>query len=439
MKTVALITFGCAKNLVDSEVMLGYLDRAGYHFVSDPAAADIIILNTCGFIGPAKDEAEEAIREASARKAGNIQKKIIVTGCYSERYKEALREKHPEVDAWVGVRDFDKIVQVVKDQAFAGSGQTFLYSHNSPRSVSTPAGWAYIKISEGCSHQCAFCAIPLIKGTYRSRDIRSIVSEAERLAARGVKEINLISQDTTGFGRDQGKKDGLSRLLQTLTEVRGIEWIRLLYGYPEEITDALLEVMQDPKICPYLDIPFQHSDPALVQKMKRAMAGPRALKLLKKIRAKIPGISIRTSLIVGFPGERRKEFEGLIGFVEEARFDHLGVFTYSREEGTEAYSLGDPVPEAVKQKRRDRVLAVQAEISSGNLKKYVAQTIDVLLESAGPQDSHLLIGRSRFQAPEVDGCVLVERPKNSGRPDSLLGKVEIIASDVYDLHGRLVG
>jgi ribosomal protein S12 methylthiotransferase len=197
--------------------------------------------------------------------------------------------------------------------------------------------------------------------------------------------------------------------------------------------------MADPKICRYFDIPFQHSDPALVQKMKRAMAGPRALKLLKKIRAKIPGLSIRTSLIVGFPGEQRREFEGLIGFVKEARFDHLGVFTYSREEGTEAYSLGDPVPETVKQKRSDRVLAVQAEISSGNLKKYVAQTIDVLLESAGPQDSLLLIGRSRFQAPEVDGCVLVERPKNSGRPDSSLGKVEIIASDVYDLHGRLVG
>jgi ribosomal protein S12 methylthiotransferase len=439
MKTIALITFGCAKNLVDSEVMLGYLDRAGYHFVSDPAAADIIILNTCGFIGPAKDEAEEAIRKAAARKAGNIQKKIIVTGCYSERYKEALQKRHPDVDAWIGVRDFDKIVQVVEDQAFAGSGQTFLYSHNSPRSLSTPAGWAYIKISEGCSHQCAFCAIPLIKGRYRSRDIRSIVSEAETLAARGVKEINLISQDTTGFGRDRGNKDGLSRLLQKLIEVRGIEWIRLLYGYPEEITDALLEVIQDPKICPYLDIPFQHSDPALVLRMKRAMAGPRALKLLKKIRAKIPGLSIRTSLIVGFPGEQRREFEGLIGFVKEARFDHLGVFTYSREEGTEAYSLGDPVPETVKQKRRDRVLAVQAEISSGNLKKYVAQTIDVLLESSGPQDSHLLTGRGRFQAPEVDGCVFVERPNDPGRPASPLQKVEILASDVYDLHGRLVG
>jgi ribosomal protein S12 methylthiotransferase len=439
MKTVALITFGCAKNLVDSEVMHGYLARAGYQFVSDLTGADIIILNTCGFIEPAKDEAEEAIQEAAASKAGNIRKKIIVTGCYSERYKEALREKHPEVDAWIGVKDFDKIVQVVKDKDFTGSGKTFLYSHTSPRSISTPAGWAYIKISEGCSHQCAFCAIPLIKGTYRSRNIRSIVREAETLAARGVKEINLISQDTTGFGRDHGNKGGLSQLLQKLIGVRGIEWIRLLYGYPEEITDALLEVMQDPKICPYLDIPFQHSDPVLVQSMKRAMAGPRALKLLKKIRAKIPGLSIRTSLIVGFPGEQRKEFEGLIRFVKEARFDHLGVFTYSREEGTEAYSLGDPVPETVKQKRKDRILAVQADISSENLKKYVAQTIDVLFEGDRPQDSLLLIGRSRFQAPEVDGCVFVERPKNSDLLGPPLGKVEIIASDVYDLHGRLVG
>jgi ribosomal protein S12 methylthiotransferase len=436
MKTIALITFGCAKNLVDSEVMHGYLDRAGYHFVSDPAAADIIILNTCGFIQPAKDEAEDAIQEAVAGKAKDRGKKIIVTGCYSERYNKALQKKYPEVDDWVGVKDFDKIVQVVKDQDFAGSGKTFLYSHNSPRSVSTPAGWAYIKISEGCSHQCAFCAIPLIKGTYRSRDISSIVKEAERLAARGVKEINLISQDTTDFGRDHGNKDGLSRLLQKLIEVRGIEWLRLLYGYPEEITDALLEVMQDPKICPYLDIPFQHSDPALVQRMKRAMAGPRALKLLKKIRAKIPGISIRTSLIVGFPGEQDKEFEGLVRFVQEAGFDHLGVFTYSREEGTEAYSLGDPVPEKVKQNRKERILDLQAGISSENLKKYVAQTIDVLLEGAWQHDSHLLVGRSRFQAPEVDGCIFVDAPESHGRLSSPLQKVEILSSDVYDLHGR---
>jgi len=436
MKTIALVTFGCAKNLVDSEVMHGYLDRAGYRFLSDPAAADIIILNTCGFIRPAKDEAEDAIREAVARKVKDRGKKIIVTGCYSERYREALQKKYPEVDDWVGVKDFDKIVQVVKDQDFAGSGETFLYSHASPRSVSTPAGWAYIKISEGCSHQCAFCAIPLIKGTYRSRAISSIVKEAERLAARGVKEINLISQDTTYFGRDGDDKDGLSRLLQKLIDVRGIEWIRLLYGYPEEVTDALLEVMQDPKICSYLDIPFQHSDPVLIKKMKRAMDGRRALKLLEKIRAKIPGISIRTSLIVGFPGEQEKEFEGLVHFVQEARFDHLGIFTYSPEEGTEAYSLGDPVPEKVKQNRKERILDIQAGISSENLKRYVAQTIDVLLEGAWRQDSHLLVGRSRFQAPEVDGCIFVVAPKSHGRLSSPLQKVEILSSDVYDLHGR---
>jgi ribosomal protein S12 methylthiotransferase len=436
MKTVALITFGCAKNLVDSEVMHGYLDRAGYRFVSDPAAADIILLNTCGFIQPAKDEAKGAIQDAIARKTEDRHKKIIVTGCYSERYKAALQKKYPDVDAWIGVKDFDKIVRVVNDEHYARSAKTFLYSHTSPRSISTPSGWAYIKISEGCSHQCAFCAIPLIKGTYRSRNITSIVREAERLAARGVKEIDLISQDTTYFGRDVGKKDSLAQLLQKLIEVRGIDWIRLLYGYPEEITDTLLEVMQDPKICPYLDIPFQHADPVLIKRMKRSMDGRRAVELLQKIRAKIPGLSVRTSLIVGFPGEQGKEFENLIRFVKEARFDHLGVFTYSREEGTEAYSLGDPVPEAVKQERRDRVLDVQMDISRENLKKYVAQTIDVLLEGAWQQDSHLFIGRSRFQAPEVDGCIFVDAAGSHGRLSSPLQKVEILSSDVYDLHGR---
>ncbi len=437
MTTITLVTFGCAKNLVDSEVMHGYLDKAGYRFVSDPAAADIIILNTCGFIQPAKDEAEEAIRDALAEKIKDPHKKIIITGCFAERYEAALRKKYPDVDSWVGVRDFDKIVRVVRGRGFAGSSQTFLYSHASPRSLSTPSSWAYVKISEGCSHQCSFCAIPLIKGTYRSRDITSIIREAETLAADGIKEIVLISQDTTYFGRDRGKKNGLAQLLRELTKIRGIEWIRLLYGYPEEITDALLEVMQDPKLCPYLDIPFQHSDPVLVQRMKRAMDGPRALKLLQKIRAKIPGISIRTSLIVGFPGEHQKEFEGLVCFIKEARFDHLGVFTYSREEGTEAFPLGDPVSENVKQKRRRAILEVQAGISSEHLQKFIGQTIDVLMEGVWQQDSHFLQGRSRFQAPEVDGCVFVERPKRPHRLAAPLQKVEIIASDVYDLHGRI--
>lgn len=436
MNTVALITFGCAKNLIDSEVMLGYLQRAGYHFVSDPAAADIIILNTCGFIRPAKEEAEGAIRDALKNKSNRSSTKIIVTGCYAERYKETLRNKYPSVDAWVGVKDFDKIVRVVRGERFSESSRTFLYSHTSPRTVSTPIGSAYVKISEGCSHRCSFCAIPLIKGTYRSRPIASIVEEVQALAARGVKEINLISQDTTYFGRDQNKTEGLPRLLQKLNHVRGIEWIRLLYGYPEEITDRLLEVMQDPKICPYLDIPFQHSDPVLIHNMKRAMDGRRALKLLNKIRHIIPSISIRTSLIVGFPGEGPKEFESLIHFVREARFDHLGVFTYSREEGTSAESLEDPVPERVKRNRKDKILAIQAEISSENLKPYVGRTIAVLLEGAWQNNSHMLVGRGQFQAPEVDGCVFAEAPIDRHPLSSPLQKVEILASDVYDLHGR---
>jgi ribosomal protein S12 methylthiotransferase len=436
MNTVALITFGCAKNLIDSEVMLGYLHRAGYHFISDPAAADIIILNTCGFIRPAKDEAEAAIRDALNNKSNQSATKIIVTGCYAERYKETLRTKYPSVDAWVGVKDFDKIVQVVRGERFSESSRTFLYSHASPRVVSTPGGSAYVKVSEGCSHQCSFCAIPLIKGAYRSRPTASIVEEVQALAARGVKEINLISQDTTYFGTDQNKTEALPRLFQKLIHVRGIEWIRMLYGYPEEITDRLLEVMQDPKICPYLDIPFQHSDPVLIHKMKRAMDGRRALKLLNKIRQIIPGISIRTSLVVGFPGEGPKEFQSLVHFVKEARFDHLGVFTYSREEGTSAESLGDPVPESVKRNRKNKILDIQAEISSENLRPYIGRTIAVLMEGAWQNNSHLLVGRAQFQAPEVDGCVFVEAPNDRQPLSSPLQKVEILASDVYDLHGR---
>lgn len=435
MNTVALVTFGCAKNLIDSEVMLGYLDKAGFRFVDDPGKADILILNTCGFIQPAKEEAEQAIRQAVDRKAGKTLQKIVVTGCYSERYKDALRKRYPEVDAWVGVKDFDKIVQVVKGEKYSKSGRTYLYDHASPRALSTPSGWAYIKISEGCSHRCSFCAIPLIKGTYRSRPIPSIIEEARSLTASGVREINLISQDTTYFGRDRGGRTGLVRLLKALVGVPDIDWIRLLYGYPEEISDELLEAMQDPKICRYLDIPFQHSERGVINKMNRAMDGSRALKLIEKIRNKIPGLSVRTSLIVGFPGEGKTEFEGLKAFIREARFDHLGVFTYSPEEGTEAWRLGDPVAESVKLGRRDKILEVQAQISSETLKTWVGRTTDVLIEGIWRKNSRLLVGRAGFQAPEVDGCIFVE--SRSRRPLSTpIQKVEILSSDVYDLYGR---
>ena len=439
MKKVSLITFGCAKNLVDSEVMAGYLGQAGFEFVEDPKNADIIILNTCGFIQPSKDEAEDAIQDALSLKKKSGSQRIVVAGCYSERYEPILRERYPDIDAWLGVKDFDKIVKVVEGKGFSASDRTYLYSHKTPRAISTPASWAYLKISEGCSHQCAFCSIPLIKGAYRSRPTSSIVKEARHLVSRGVREINLISQDTTYFGRDKGRPEGLARLLEELVKIRELEWIRILYGYPEEITDALVEVMQEPKICSYLDIPFQHSDPVLIQKMKRAMNGPRALELLEKIRKKLSPVAIRTSIIVGFPGEGRREFEDLRAFVKEAEFDHLGVFTYSKEDGTDAYALGDPVEESIKQRRRDQIMEIQAGISSKKMKAYVGRTVDILIEGIWKDDPRFLIGRGRFQAPEVDG-VIFARPVEQWNPAlGPIQKVEITDTEVYDLHGKLAG
>lgn len=439
MKTVSLITFGCAKNLVDSEVMAGCLREAGYALAPNSGRSDIIILNTCGFIGPAKDEASAAIESALELKKKRPSIKVVVAGCFTERYEPELRRKYPRVDAWVGVKDYDQIVSIVESRNFRASGRTFLLDHRTPRALSTPASWAYLKVSEGCSHRCAFCSIPLIKGTYRSRPISSILKEAERLAAAGVKEINLISQDTTYFGRDKGNSGSLGRLLLGLSRIRGIEWVRFLYGYPEEITKDLLEAMREPKICPYLDIPFQHAAPALVRKMKRAMDGNRALRLLDRIRKNLPHAAVRTSLIVGFPGEGPAEFKALQTFVREAGFDHLGVFAYSREEGTAAYRLGDPIDERLKQERREAILGLQAGISASKLKTHVGRTLDVLLEGAWKDDTRTLVGRTRFQAPEVDGVVFVRPPSRSDLPFGPIQKVEINASDVYDLHGNIAG
>ncbi|TEU05807.1 MAG: 30S ribosomal protein S12 methylthiotransferase RimO, partial [Candidatus Aminicenantes bacterium] len=432
---VALISFGCAKNLVDSEVMLGYLEKAGYTFVTDPGEADIVIFNTCGFIEPAKQEARGALKEAVAFKKKG--KKTVAVGCYVERYKERLMKKYPEIDVWLGVNDFDKIVQAIEGKPFKKSQHCFLYDHASPRYIQTPPSWAYVKISEGCSHKCSFCTIPFIKGPYRSRSVSSILKEVEKLSSRGVKEINLISQDTTYFGRDQGLEDGLSLLLKELLKIQEIEWIRILYGYPEEISDSLLGVMQEERICSYLDIPFQHSNSRIIKKMKRGMDGRRALKFIQKLREKLPDIALRTSLVVGFPGEGMKEFEDLKKFVQEARFDHLGVFTYSKEEGTDCFDFGDPVKESMKKKRRDKIMAIQSEISFENNKKYLNQSLDVLIEGIPKENPDILIGRGRFQAPEVDGMILIDAPGKWEKVVNTIQKVEITGGDVYDLYGKL--
>jgi ribosomal protein S12 methylthiotransferase len=437
--TVALVSLGCAKNLVDSEVMLGTLKRAGFSPVVRPGDADVILINTCGFIRPARDEAEEHIRAAVNLKSRRPGARIAVVGCYVEREKQALEERFPDVDVWLGVKSFDRIADALLGRPIPAPDKTFLYTDASPRLVSTPPTWTYVKISEGCSHRCAFCSIPLIKGPYVSRSMASIVRETETLAGLGAREINLISHDTTSYGRDKGRKEGLTRLLERLVRVPGIAWIRLLYGYPEEVTDSLLALMSEQeKICPYLDIPFQHSDPKLVKAMRRGLDGVRALKLLDRIRNRVPGVAIRTSLIVGFPGEGKPEFEGLKKFVREAAFDHLGVFAYSPERGTDSFDMPDTVGDRDKERRRAEIMAFQAEISRRKNRSRIGEVHAVLLEGreSGPHGAWL--GRTRFQAPEVDGRVLVRELLSPAAGMEPFVSVKLTGAGVYDLSGRKV-
>jgi len=439
MRKVALVSLGCAKNLVDSEVMLGVLKKAGFTFVGRPREADIIIVNTCGFIQPARAEAERALGNVLRLKRRDPRKMVVAAGCYVERDEAGLKARFPGVDAWTGVRDFDRIARIIEGPPAPRGDRAFLYSDESPRLVSTGGSWAYIKVSEGCSHRCGFCAIPLIKGPYVSRSMASIVREARALAALGIKEINLVSHDTTFYGRDRGRRDGLVRLLERLVRVEGIAWIRILYGNPEEVTDPLLDVMNEEKVCRYLDIPFQHAAAALLKAMKRSMDGSRALDLLAKIRARVQGVAVRTSLVVGFPGEGRREFGALKRFVEEARFDHLGVFTYSPEQGTAAFTLPETVSTAEKEARRAEIMAIQAGISRARNASYVGQVLDVLIDRRARPGGRTLIGRTRFQAPEVDGRVVVSVPRTgpSGPVNSIV-RAEITSAGPYDLRARLV-
>jgi len=426
---------GCAKNLVDSEIMLGYLKNAGYQIITEPELAECIIINTCGFIQSARQEAEETIKEIIKLKQNNPEKIIVTAGCYVEKDKLHLQNIFPEVDIWTGVNDFYQIVPILEGKSFTPSLETFLYQHDSPRLLSTPRAWAYIKISEGCSHACSFCAIPQIKGKYRSREIFSIIQEAESLAAAGVKEINLISHDTTYYGRDISNTSSLVSLLTELNRIPELEWIRLLYAYPEEISEPLLEIMQEQKICSYFDIPFQHADTSILKKMGRGMSEKKALRLLERIRKQLPDAAIRTSLIVGFPGETGQEFAKLKKFVQQAEFDHLGVFTYSPEAGTKSFDLAYPVSEDVKTARQNEIMEMQQEISYKNNTKYLNTIIDVLLEGDLKQDQSVLVGRSKSQAPEVDGLVFINKNEEN-KDNKMIQKVEITDCDVYDLYGN---
>jgi ribosomal protein S12 methylthiotransferase len=436
-KKAALISLGCAKNLVDSEVMLGGLKAAGYGFAATPEEADIVIVNTCGFIAPARAEAEETLASLSALKKGRPRLAVVAAGCYVERDRAALEARFPAVDAWTGVRSFDQIAALVEGRPLRRSPRTYLYSDASPRLVTTPGAWAYVKISEGCGHRCAFCAIPLIKGPYRSRSIASVVREARALAAQGVKEIDLISHDSTWFGRDRHMRNGLARLLDRLGGLDGLEWLRVLYGYPEEITADLLEAMAAPKVCRYFDIPFQHADPGILKAMGRGLDANRALRLIERLRSRLSGAVVRTSLIVGFPGEGKREFSALKRFVRKARFDHLGVFAYSPEQGTAACALPDTVSPEEKEDRRREIMALQAGISLAHNRRRVGRAIEVLVEGPDPESPGRWIGHARFQAPEVDGVTRFSLPSGMAEPPSPIVRVAVASAGEYDLCGEL--
>ncbi|MGB9893847.1 MAG: 30S ribosomal protein S12 methylthiotransferase RimO [Candidatus Saccharicenans sp.] len=438
MPKIYLLTLGCAKNLVDSEVMLGTLSLRGYQFTADPNEAEIMIINTCGFIQPAREEAHQVIEKALSWKKARPGRVVVVTGCYVERFPDYLKARYPQVDLWTGVSYFDRIDELIEKKLDLPGSGTFLLSHKTPRIISTGPFWAYVKISEGCSHQCSFCSIPLIKGPYKSRTMDSVVREVRNLVALGIREINLISQDTTFYGRDRKRNNGLVRLLEKLLVIKGLSWIRLLYGYPEEVDDHLLELLTEAKMCRYLDLPFQHASEAILKKMSRSMTGTKALKLLEKIRKKVPGVAIRTSLIVGFPGEGRKEFTELKHFVRLARFEHLGVFCYSPEPGTRAESLGDPVKVREKKFRQQEIMSIQKEISTEFYQRFLGEHLEVLIEGSHPKRPGIILARARFQAPEVDGLVMIENwPKEKHPSLPPLVKVKIVRALTYDLVGRV--
>jgi ribosomal protein S12 methylthiotransferase len=442
-ETVCLVSLGCPKNLVDSEVTLGLLSREGYGLTTDPSKGDVIIVNTCSFIKDAAQEAIETILKLASYKREGRCRLLIVSGCLPQRYGRDLEKELPEVDLFVGTGSFHKIPRIIsregKRKSFL-SGHTFLYSEKTPRILSTPAYTAYLKIAEGCSKTCTFCTVPKIRGSYRSRTIRSILKEAENLAYQGVKELILIAQDTTAYGDDLRDGATLENLLKGLVRVEGLRWIRILYAYPNpaRFTESLLRLIgEEEKICPYLDLPIQHIDDQILKRMGRRSRGKEIRGLIDKIRSFIPEVALRTSLIVGFPGESESQFKALLRFVEEVQFDHLGAFKYSPEEGTPASGLSNPVPEEVKEERLRVLMEAQKKVSLKKYRKMAGRRMEALVEGAD-RKRKALRGRIRTQAPDIDGCIFLKGEALSGDfvearitralPYDLVGVIEKVLS-----------
>jgi ribosomal protein S12 methylthiotransferase len=493
---VGFVSLGCPKNLVDSEVMMGLLDRAGARLTARPEDAEILVVNTCSFIDTAKQESVDTILEMARHKTEGRARKLIVAGCLVERYREEIQKTIPEVDAVVGTGELDAILEaagfhaapaapayspfniLTAAQAEVRSGKesqsgthktttsrlegdqreragrfkrddwqgashllpTYLYDDTTPRLLSTPRASAYIKIAEGCDHPCSFCVIPNLRGKFRSRRFESVVAEAEGLVARGVREITLIGQDTTCYGEDLGLKDGLAALLDRLAQISDLRWLRFLYAYPNRITGKLLEtIAKHDKICKYLDLPLQHASPDVLKRMKRGAGAEIFLKTLAKVRAAVPGIALRTSFIVGFPGESLSDVLVLEQFIKEAKFDWLGVFHYSHEEGSAAYALDAQIPKRSIESRRKRLMKLQQTISRKVKREWIGRELTVLAEGPSEETELLWEGRTQFHAPEIDGKVyLNDFGSLEGLEAGRFYRAQVTEAHDYDLVARII-
>jgi ribosomal protein S12 methylthiotransferase len=436
---VGVVSLGCPKNLVDSEVMLGRLQARGHQLVPDAQDADVIVVNTCAFIDRAKQESIDTILEMAREKETGRARRLVVTGCLAQRYDQELRKEIPEIDASLGTGQVEDIVRAVEGEATtvdADVTPTWVYDHVAPRVMTTAGHTAYLKISEGCDYTCSFCIIPTLRGKHRSRSPEDVVAEARALAERGVKELVLIAQDSTRYGLDRGQRDGLAPLLRALGAVDGIRWIRVMYAYPATMSDRILDAIAEvPQVVKYVDMPLQHASDAVLQRMKRPTGRGNLRGMVERVRERVPGVAFRTSFIVGFPGETDAEFEELLGFVREAEFDHLGVFTFSDEEGTTSFDLPGRVAPGVKERRRRKLLAEQKRISTRRNRRRVGERLPVLVEGFHEDSDLLLRGRLATQAPDIDGCVII----NDGTaPAGTLVTCEVTEAHPYDLVARIV-
>ena len=438
---VYLESLGCPKNLVDSEVIAGCLRKSGYTFTTCKEKADIIIVNTCAFIKDATQEAINTIFKLAALKREGICRKLVVVGCLPQRYGDHLLEELKDVDLFVGVGEFPRIGELLKEERVEYStpalyirAPTFLLDHNTPRILSTPNHTAYVKIAEGCSHHCSFCTIPSIKGTFQSRLPESIITEVKNLAGRGVKEINLIAQDTTFYGKDLTNKVDIVYLLKQLSQIESIEWIRILYCHPDHLSHDLINtIKEEKKICNYIDLPLQHISDNILKRMGRSKDSTKIRKLIAELRGNIPNLWLRTTFIVGFPGETEKDFNLLMDFVREVKFEHLGAFRYSSEEGTKAYRLKGKVPAHVMEERYHTLMSTQSQISLKKNRSLVGSLQRILIEGFNKEDN-LLLGRTFFQAPDIDGIVYVTKGEASTGD---LVEVKITDASAYDLFGEI--